>query len=40
MNFGGGSTSTTVTTSTTADVSQAVVITGAGLSDIVASVSI
>jgi len=40
MNFGGGSTSTVVTTSISADVTQAVTITGSGLSDIVASVQI
>jgi len=39
MNFNGSSTAT-VTTSASADVSQAVTITGAGLSDIIASVQI
>lgn len=40
MNFGSGATTATVTTSTSADVSQAIVITGSGLSDIVASVQV
>lgn len=40
MNFGSGATTATVTTSTSADVSQALEITGAGFSDIIARVSI
>ena len=40
MTFSGGATTTTVTTSTSAETSVNIVITGAGLSDIVANVSI
>ena len=40
MTFGDDTTSTTVTTSTSAETSQAIKITGAGLSDIVANVSL
>jgi hypothetical protein len=40
MTFSAGATTTTVTTSTTADVSVPIVITGAGLSDIVANVQV
>jgi hypothetical protein len=40
MNFGSGATTATVTTSTSSDVSQALEITGAGFSDIIARVSI
>jgi len=40
MTFSGAATTTTVTTSTSAETSVAIVITGAGLSDIVANVSI
>ena len=40
MTFTGGATSTTVTTSTTADTNVDVIITGSGVSDIVANVSI
>lgn len=40
MTFTGAATSTTVTTSTSADVNVAIIITGSGLSDIIANVSI
>jgi len=40
MTFSGGATTTTVTTSTSAETSVNIIITGAGLSDIVANVSI
>lgn len=40
MTFSGGATTTTVTTSTSADVSEAIVITGAGFSEIIAKVDI
>jgi hypothetical protein len=40
MTFGDGGTTATVTTSTTGETSQAIIITGAGLSDIIANVQV
>jgi hypothetical protein len=40
MTFSGGATTTTATTSTSAETSVNIIVTGAGLSDIVANVSI